>query len=138
MSGMAVGELYVEIRPDTTRFGSDLKQQVERDVQAFTQRMRARLGEATFARAERTGVIAAAQRNFALAQETAYLSQMTAAQERANAAGERGAVGAIRMRAGYAALGIATTKGAIQLPDDVPLPDEMLERILIARLRQIP
>ena len=37
-----------------------------------------------------------------------------------------------------AALGIATTKGAIQLPDDVPLPDEMLERILIARLRQIP
>jgi len=108
MSSYEVGELYVEIRPDTTNFGRDLKQQVERDVQAFTERMRARLGPKAFERAERTGVLAAAQRNFALAQETQYLTQMTAAQERANAAGERGAVGAIRMRAGYAALGIAT------------------------------
>ncbi|WP_370890252.1 iron chaperone [Janibacter sp. GXQ6167] len=37
-----------------------------------------------------------------------------------------------------AALGIATTKGAIQIPDEVPLPSELLEQILAARLRQIP
>lgn len=107
MSDMAVGELYVEIRPDTTNFGRDLKAQVERDVQAFTERMRARLSPSAFARAEKTGVVAAAQRNFALAQETRYLNDMAGAQEKANAAKNSGVGAAIRMRAGYAALGIA-------------------------------
>ncbi len=37
-----------------------------------------------------------------------------------------------------AACGIPTTKGAIQLPDDIALPVELLEEILTARLRQIP
>jgi len=112
VSGMAVGELYVEIRPDTTGFARDLKQQVERDVAAFTERMRQRMGPRAFAMAERTGLVDAAQRNYAIAQETQYLTASTAAQEKANAARTAGWGAMIRQRAAYGALGLAVVTAA--------------------------
>lgn len=116
-----IASTYVEIRPELApNFEQDLRAQVQKDVDAATARVKAKLSPRQFSMFERTGGLAALQRTTALNSELRATQALAAAQEAAAIKSGRFAtgVGSVAGRLGLYGLAVgAVLSGTRQLAD---------------------